>query len=151
MIELEFNKRPIDIPADLRLYRRLAMLCISIHKCSKDNSASFKQLHFFNTLLLNKKFLENYRRIKNKKSNSNLNILSPSIDPYLNRCVNYAIGANLVEQIRTRKNYKIHLTLSGQSFVQYLEEEEIMNNIFTLCDELGKILEQSITKLGKSN
>jgi hypothetical protein len=26
-----------------------------------------------------------------------------------------------------------------------------MNNIFTLCDELEKILEQSITKLGKSN
>lgn len=142
MIELEFQQRPVDIPSDLRLYRRLAMLCISISECCHGKSASFKQLHFINSLLLDKKFFDLYRSSKNTKHIPN--ILPSSADPYLNRCVNYAVGIGLIEQKKLKNNFKVILSERGNEFVNLLRQQNLISDIFDLCREIGKISENTV-------
>lgn len=141
-IQLEFNQRPVDVPADLRLYRRLAMVCISVSECCYAKSASFRQLHFINSLILNKAFRERYLIFRSKRTSPQ--ILAPSVDPYLNRCVNYAIGAALLEQKDVKAGFKVILTSSGIQFVANLRKEKLAFDIFSIVREIGRISEKEI-------
>jgi hypothetical protein len=149
-IELEFHQRPVDVPADLRLYRRLAMVCISISECCRAGSASFNQLHFINSLLINEDFRDLYMEFKTARFSPK--ILAPSADPYLNRCVNYAIGAGLLDQKGVQRGFRVELTDKGRVFVKSLRSEQLAMDVFTLAKEIGRISEteaQSVIKEGR--
>ncbi|MGD9476789.1 hypothetical protein [Shinella sp. G-2] len=141
-IKLEFNQRPVDVPPDLRLYRRLAMVCISVSECSYGKSASFRQLHFINSLIINNSFRSLYLTFKSRRTSPQ--ILAPSVDPYLNRCVNYAIGAGLLDQKNVRSGFKVSLTPIGIDFVAKLQKEKLASDIFALAREIGRISETEI-------
>lgn len=142
MIELEFKQRPVDIPSDLRLYNRLAMLAVSMSECCRGSTASLRQLHFLNSLYIDAKFRDLYLEFKSKKFS--LKILSPSADPYLNRCVAYAIGAKLIEQKKVKKGFRLILTQTGKDFVAALRKERLAADIFSLSKTFGKIPEKEI-------
>jgi len=148
MIELEFKQRPIDVPSDLRLYRRLSMLCISLSVCCRGGSASFKQLHFINALMLDPKFYNLYAGFKKHKST--LKILCPSADPYLNRCVNYALGSDLIRQKKVQNSFKVELSDKGKDFVVSLKNEELAADVFGLCESIGKISDKEVNTLLKT-
>ncbi|MBI1326987.1 MAG: hypothetical protein GC136_05030 [Alphaproteobacteria bacterium] len=148
MIELEFKQRPIDVPSDLRLYRRLSMLCVSLSVCCRGGSASFKQLHFLNALMIDSKFYNLYTGFKKHKFT--LKILCPSADPYLNRCVNYALGAGLVNQKKVQNSFKIELSDRGKDFVDSLKNEDLALDIFDLCKSIGKISDKEVNTLLKT-
>ncbi|MBY5546365.1 hypothetical protein HFO61_05910 [Rhizobium leguminosarum] len=141
-IELEFKQRPIDVPADLRLYRRLAMVCISVSECCYAKSASFRQLHFINSLIINNGFRALYLTFRSRRTSPQ--ILAPSVDPYLNRCVNYAIGAGLLDQKDVKSGFKVSLTQMGIAFVGDLRKEELASDIFSIASEIGRISETEI-------
>ncbi len=145
MIELKFKQRPIDIPSDLRLYRRLSMLCISLSECCRAGSASFKQLHFINSLMMDQKFHDFYTEYKKHKFT--LKILCPSADPYLNRCVNYALGAGLVKQKNVQNSFKIELSDEGREFVGLLKNEQLAADILDLCKSIGKTSDKEVNIL----
>lgn len=142
MIELEFTQRSVDVPADLRLYRRLAMVCISIEECCKGNTGSFKQLHFVNSLYLDQRFREIYLEYKSRRIS--LKILTPSADPYLNRCVNYALGAGLLEPKPIKTSFKLMLSSRGKQFVANLKDENLAEDIFAISKQVGRISETEI-------
>lgn len=142
MIELEFKQRPIDVPSDLRLYNRLAMLTISMSECCRGSTASLRQLHFLNSLYRDDKFRSLYLEFKSKKFS--LKILSPSADPYLNRCINYAIGAGLVEQKKVQNGFRLTLSEKGKGFVKDLKKQKLAEGIFFLSKTFGKIPETEI-------
>ena len=147
MIELEFHQRPVDVPSELRLYRRLAMLCVSMSECCRGGSASFKQLHFLNSLFIDDKFRDLYLGFKLKKFS--LGILCPSADPYLNRCVSYAIGAQLIEQKQIQSAFKVTLTQTGKDFVVRLKNQQLAGDVFDICRRIGKISDtEANTALG---
>lgn len=150
MIELEFHQRPIDVPSDLRLYRRLAMLCISMSECCRGGSASFNQLHFINAVLIDERFRQLYKDFKSKKFT--LKVLCPSADPYLNRCVNYAIGAGLLQQKQVQNSFKVSITDEGKSFVTHLKENGLASDVFAICSSIGKVSDsevQTALRMGK--
>jgi hypothetical protein len=142
MIELEFHQRPVDVPSDLRLYRRLAMLCVSMSECCRSGSASFKQLHFLNSLFIDEKFRDLYLDFKLRRFS--LKILCPSADPYLNRCVNYAIGAQLIEQKQIQNGFKVTLTQAGKDFVALLKDQQLASDVFDFCRRIGKISDTEV-------
>jgi hypothetical protein len=142
MIKLEFTQRNVDVPADLRLYRRLAMVCISAHECCKGSAASFKQLHFINSLYLDLRFREIYFEYKSRRIT--LKILTPSADPYLNRCVNYALGIGLLAPKPIKSSFKLMLSDSGKQFVANLKSQNLAEDIFAISQEIGKISETEI-------
>jgi hypothetical protein len=74
-----------------------------------------------------------------KLSRSTLKVLSPSADPYLNRCVNYAIGAGLVGQKKIKNGFRVELLLNGKEFVRRLLEQKLAEDIFSISTEIGKI------------
>ncbi|TBC96381.1 hypothetical protein ELH26_21165 [Rhizobium leguminosarum] len=141
-IEIEFNQRPVDVPADLRLYRRLAMVCISVSECCRAGSASFKQLHFINSLFINEDFRSLYMEFKFARFSPR--ILAPSADPYLNRCVNYAIGAGLLDQKDVQRGFKVELTEKGKDFVKSLRNDQLALDVIALAKEIGKISENEV-------
>ncbi|ANL30757.1 hypothetical protein AMC90_PC00107 (plasmid) [Rhizobium phaseoli] len=141
-IELEFHQRPVDVPADLRLYRRLAMVCISVSECCRAGSAAFKQLHFINSLFINDDFRAQYMEYRSVRHAPR--VLAPSVDPYLNRCVNYAIGAGLLDQKDIQRGFKVELTDKGKDFVKALRSEQLTLDIFALARQIGKISESEV-------
>ncbi|RYD50626.1 MAG: hypothetical protein EOP52_13705 [Sphingobacteriales bacterium] len=142
MIELEFHQRPVDVPVELRLYRRLALLTVSMAECCRAGVASFKQLHFLNSLYMDSTFRSLYFEFKHKRFS--LRILSPSADPYLNRCVSYALAAGLIETKDIKSGYRVSLTENGKTFVAALKKEKYLTDVFELYYSLGKISEAEI-------
>ncbi len=142
MLKLEFKQRPVDIPADLRLYRRLAMLIVSLSECCRGGTGSLKQLHFINSFYLDKNFRTLYLEFRNKKIS--LRILSPSADPYLNRCINYAIAADLILQKKIQTGIRFALTDSGKIFLNNLKNDGLIEDVFRMSSFLGKISETEI-------
>lgn len=145
MAELDFLQRPIDISSDLRLYRRLAMLVISLSECCRGNTGSLRQLHFINSFYLDDKFQELYLTFR--EGYLPLKILSPSADPYLNRCINYALGAEIIEQKKIQNGYRLILTKKGEVFLENLKELELANDLFALSRTLGKLSDTDINKV----
>lgn len=145
--ELEFTQRPIDVPADLRLYRRLAMVCISVSACCFSASASFKQIHFINTLMIDEYFRSLYLLFKKNRTSPHL--LTPSLDPYLNRCVNYALGAELLSQKKIKDGFKVSLTPKGVDFLNSLKKEKLALDIFTVALEIGRVSEREVDEAMK--
>ncbi|RUV30478.1 hypothetical protein [Mesorhizobium sp. M5C.F.Ca.IN.020.32.2.1] len=141
-IEIEFTQRPVDVPADLRLYRRLAMVCISVSECCRAGSASFKQLHFINSLFINEDFRGPYMEFRSVRFSPR--ILAPSADPYLNRCVNYAMGAGLLDQKDVQRGFRVELTDKGTDFVKSLRSQQLAMDVFALAREVGRISENEV-------
>jgi len=135
--ELEFTQRPKSLSPDLRLYRRLGMLCISLSKCSTGQAASFKQLHFINSLFIDESFRRLFLAFRAKDHPAGL--LSPSVDPFLNRCVNYAIGAGLVVQKEAKGGFRIKLAADGKVFVDKLKREKLVEDLFSIAETVGKV------------
>ena len=145
MIELKFNQRPVEVPSDLRLYRRLSILCISLSECCRGNSASFKQLNFINALIMNQNFLSIY--IDYKKNKIPLKNLCPPADPYHIRCVNYAMGVGLVNQKKIKYTFKVELSEYGRDFVDSIKKEELVTDVFDHCKGIGTISEKEINSI----
>ena len=141
--QLEFESRPHSVLPDLRLYRRLAILCISLSKCCRAKTASFKQLHFINSLFLDEKFRELF--IAFRSNEAHLGMLSPSVDPYLNRCVNYGIGANLIGQKDVKAGFRVTLLKEGELFVKQLKKQEITSDIFNIASNIGLVADTEIS------
>ncbi len=144
MLELNFQQRPVDVPVDLRLYRRLAILIIAIGKCCPGQSASLRQLHFYNALFIDADFYDSY--IKFKKNDLFIGVLSPSADPYLNRCIGYAIGLDLIEQKIIKNGFRLVITQEGKHFLKNLEENRLTKDIFMQAEVVGKIPETEIKR-----
>lgn len=142
MIQLDFKQRPVDVPSELRLYRRLSMLCISMSECCRGGTANLRQLQFLNSLYLDEAFLNLY--IDFKLNRLSLKILSPSADPYLNRCIHYAIGANLIEQKKIKNGFRVVINEDGKSFVKLLKKEKLAQDIFEISSKIGKVSEPEI-------
>ena len=118
------------------------MVCASIAECCKGNTGSFKQLHFINSLYLDPSFREIYMEYKALRIS--LKILTPSADPYLNRCVNYALGAELLEPKPLKGSFKLMLSNSGKQFVANLKDQHLVEDIFAVSKQIGKISETEI-------
>lgn len=144
MLELNFQQRPVDVPVDLRLYRRLAILIIAIGKCCPGQLASLRQLHFYNALFIDPDFYDSYIRFK--KNDIFKGILSPSADPYLNRCIGYAIGLNLIAQKVIKNGFRLVITQEGRCFLKSLEENGLAKDIFMQAELVGKIPETEIKR-----
>jgi hypothetical protein len=144
MLELNFQQRPVDVPVDLRLYRRLAILIIAIGKCCPGQSASLRQLHFYNALFIDPDFYDSY--LKFKKNDFFMGVLSPSADPYLNRCIGYAIGLNLIKQKIIQNGFRLVITQEGKQFLKNLEEYKLTKDIFMQAEFVGKIPETEIKR-----
>jgi hypothetical protein len=143
MIQLDFKQRPVDVPSELRLYRRLSMLCISMSECCRGSVASLRQLQFLNSLYLDEGFRVLY--LDFKLNRSSLKILSPSADPYLNRCIHYAIGANLISQKEIQNGFRLMLNEEGNLFVKLLKNQKLAQDIFEISLKIGKISETEIS------
>jgi hypothetical protein len=144
MLELNYQQRPVDVPVDLRLYRRLAILIIAIGKCCPGQSASLRQLHFYNALFIDFDFYDSY--IKFKNSHLFIGVLSPSADPYLNRCIGYAIGLNLISQKIIQKGFRLEVTQEGKDFLKRLEVSGLAKDILVRSELVGKIPETEIKR-----
>lgn len=144
MLKLNFQQRPVDVPVDLRLYRRLAILIIAIGKCCPGKSASLRQLHFYNALFIDPDFYNSYLRFK--KNDFFMGVLSPSADPYLNRCIGYAVGLNLIAQKIIKNGFRLIITPEGELFLKSLEEHGLTKDIFMQAELVGKIPETEIKR-----
>ena len=106
-------------------------------------SLQLRQLHFTNSLILNSTF--RYRYLAFKARETSPQILAPSVDPYLNRCVNYAIGAGLLKQKDVKSGFKVVLTPAGAAFVADLRKAELATDIFVVAKEVGRMSETEIS------
>jgi hypothetical protein len=92
-----FQRRPRDLPGDLRVAWRVALVVLLLGECSHGKKATLRKLHALNWICYsdeNRKRFESI--IEGEARPDDLNI---RIEPSLNRAIDFAVGERLTEWI----------------------------------------------------
>ena len=117
---------------------KIAQICIIICKSSKGRSGcSLIKLHIISNALNKKEYKINLLDYVNDRKE----YIFVRFDPVVNRAIKYAIGDQLVFQL---KNGTFQLTEKGKKLVEMVEKENVLVRERSFLNKLG-------TKLTKAN
>lgn len=116
--KLSFVKRPISIPPDYRPMFKLAQLVLILGLCCRSNKSTLLKLHLFSWGL---KSVENSNMLKKwVDTNFTSDMEVWSIEPTLNRAIQYALAENLCEKCGS----SILLTDKGEIFLMEIKSDD---------------------------
>lgn len=132
--KLSFKKRPIPIPADYRPMYKIALIVLTLRTCCKAETSTLLKLHLFSWALSSDK---NISKLKDYvTSNFQTDFSVWSIEPALNRALQYAIAEKICEVVNG-KNYK--LTEKGHKFYQMINADyELFDKEKVFLNFIGK-------------
>lgn len=132
--KLSFTQRPIPIPADYRPMYKIALIVLTLRICCRAETSNLLKLHLFSWALssdINASKLKEY-----VTSNFKTDFSVWSIEPALNRALQYAIAENICEVVNG-KNYK--LTEKGYQFFQMINTDtELFDKEKSFLNFIGK-------------
>lgn len=133
---ITFEKKPIPLPAEYRPMYQIALLVLVLKLCCRANASSLEKLHLFSWCLRSSSNMTELERYL--KDGVNSPMLHWTIDPALNRAINYAVADGICE-FTPNKKYK--LTSKGCSFFSKIEnDKELFNDEKDFLLRLGKKL-----------
>ena len=114
-----FKKKPIPIPAEYRPMYQIALMSLVLKYCCRGEISKLMKFHLFSWSLYSEENMKLLLAIVEKKFKNPLPHWS--IDPALNRALDYAIADGFFERIPPGK-YK--LLPKGQALVQKIESDD---------------------------
>ncbi|SHM51768.1 hypothetical protein [Flavobacterium saccharophilum] len=132
--KLSFTQRPIPIPADYRPMYKIALIVLTLRLCCRAETSNLLKLHLFSWALSSDK---NISKLKDYvTSNFQTDFSVWSIEPALNRALQYAIAENICDVVNG-KNYK--LTEKGFKFYQMINSDtELFDKEKSFLTFIGK-------------
>jgi len=117
--EFGFQARPVPVAGDLRLLWGVTLVLLIINS-SRGGRADFKRVHFLaHAARTNAGKRAAYAALENEGARYQLRV-----EPWVNRAINYAAGAQLLDIVKGRT---IKLSAAGLAAVrQILEAESVM-------------------------
>lgn len=140
--EIVFQSKPDAVPYNYRISYKIAQICIIICKSSKGRSGcSLIKLHIISNALNKKEYMINLLDYVNDRKE----YIFVRFDPVVNRAIKYAIGDQLVFQL---KNETFQLTEKGKKLVEMVEKENILVRERSSLNKLGtKLTNAKINQL----
>lgn len=128
-----FKQRPIPIPIDYRPTYKISIIILVLKLCSTSETASLLKLHLFSWILKS----EDNRLLFNKfiQSNYLMEFNVWSIEPALNRALQYSIADELCELTNTSK-YK--LTEKGKLLYSAISDSNTFDEEIYFLKKIGK-------------
>lgn len=111
-----FRRRPRDLPGDLRVVWRVALIVLILGECSRGQKASLKKLHALNWICYSAENRERFKAVI--EGHSQPDDLIMRIEPSLNRAIEFAVGEHLAEWINGNR---VKLTSHGKSFLESIK------------------------------
>lgn len=139
-VPIVFQHRPTSIPADLRPGWKIGIILLLLRKCCRQNTSSFGRLHVLSWGVRSK----DSRLALSKTSNGNmpLDALIVRIEPSVNRAVDYAIGAGLIERL---SKDRLKLTSAGIAFADEVDRrKDLFITEKQFMDAIGKKITESL-------
>ncbi|MBN8646759.1 MAG: hypothetical protein J0L55_02305 [Caulobacterales bacterium] len=146
IVNATFSIRARGISSDLRLFGRLTILLISIDRCCWRKVANLEQLHILNTLFLKARNGENYL---NRDISDNPGAFNFNIDPYLNKCIQYALAYGLIERTTSKSGYSLFLTTKGTEYLKVLQDSGEIDEYMDIGMRIGVLTRSEINRLTK--
>jgi len=132
--KLSFTKRPIPIPADYRPMYKIALIVLTLRICCRAETSNLLKLHLFSWALSSDKNISKLKEYVTSNFNTDFSVWS--IEPALNRALQYAIAENICEVVGG-KNYK--LTEKGHKFYQMINSDnELFDKEKIFLNFIGK-------------
>lgn len=134
--KITFAKKPIPLPAEYRPMYQISIIVLVLKYCCRRYTSSLHKLHLFSWCLYSE---SNKAKLKCLIEN-NFRAEMPhwSIDPALNRALNYAVADGMCE---LTSNQKYQLTNKGLAFVAKIEtDNDLFSNEKAYLKQIGKQL-----------
>lgn len=132
--KLSFTQRPIPIPADYRPMYKIALIVLTLRLCCRAETSNLLKLHLFSWALSSDKNISKLRDYVTSNFQTDFSVWS--IEPALNRALQYAIAENICEVVNG-KNYK--LTEKGFKFYQMISSDtELFDKEKSFLNFIGK-------------
>lgn len=142
-VPFTFQKRPMGIPADLRVDWRIGTIVLILYLSCRGSKATLTKLHIMNWAIRNNQGRELFLKLCSGDIGPESIIVR--FEPWLNRAVDIALAEKIIQRI---DGDRIELTVSG-----IMMAKEILNtkNCFVEEKEFLNILKKSMseTKLNK--
>lgn len=139
-MKISFTPQNKPIYPELRIIYRIVQVLLVLKICSRGNKSSLIRLHLFNWGLSSKENRTALLKFAQQTSNS---INFWSIDPMLNRAIEFAVAENLID--RGLNSYSI--TVKGLSYIDSISSIDEIEKDIKFLELLGKnITESSVNK-----
>jgi hypothetical protein len=112
-----FTKRPIPVSPDYRPMYKIALIVIILKLCCRGNNANLLKLHLFAWALKNDRNMQKLKDYIN--SNFQIDFAVWTIEPVLNRALQFAVGENICEYIKGR----YYLKEKGELFFVKIDQD----------------------------
>ncbi|USL39610.1 hypothetical protein [Priestia megaterium] len=139
--KINFQKRPLPIPADYRPLYKIAQILLVLKYCCRGGTSSLIRLHFFSWAMKSEDNKEKVLNIVYNKETKNFPIWR--FEPALNRALSFAIAEGLVEQAKL--NYR--LTPKGEEFVvRIIMLTDLMTSEKSFINKVKKKVTETLIK-----
>jgi hypothetical protein len=129
--KIVFSKQKIQVPSNIRFFRKLAQILLVIQSSPRSKSASVLKIQFFNWVFLAD---ENMRILSEYLTGSSLQKPFIPLDPFVNRAIEFGLADKLLE----KKNAKIALTYRGiQMYNSIMDDKEILLDEKSFISSMG--------------
>lgn len=129
--EIVFQSKPDAVPYNYRISYKVAQLCIIIFKSSRSQAGcSLIKLHIISNALNKKEYMIDLLDYVNNRIDS----IIVRFDPVVNRAIKYAIGDQLIFQL---KNGTFKLTEKGKKLAEKVEKENVLVREIDSLNKLG--------------
>lgn len=130
---ITFKQKPIPIPVDYRPTYKISIILLVLKFCCIGETSSLLKLHLFSWVLKFDKNMDLFQKFILSNYKDEFQVWS--IEPALNRALQYAIADNLCELTSTSK-YK--LTEKGNLFCDSILNSEAFEKEITFLKFVGK-------------
>lgn len=142
--KITFEQKPIPLPAEYRPMYQISIIVLVLKNCCRGYTSSLQKLHFFSWCLYSESNMKKLMWIV--ENGFSVRIPHWTIDPALNRALNYAVADGFCN-LTSNKKYK--LTNKGLLFVDKIEEEKDLFSVEkTFLNQIGgQITDDIVDKL----
>ncbi len=134
--KITFEKKPIPIPAEYRPMYQIAIVVLVLKFCCRSNTSSLQKLHLFSWCCYSKK---NMATLQCYLENSNRTPAPHwTIDPALNRALNYAVADGFCE-LTSNNKYKL-ASKGAQLFAKIDPDNDLFYHEKIFLKQIGKRL-----------
>lgn len=142
--KITFKKKPIPLPAEYRPMYQISIIILVLKYCCRGNTSSLQKLHLFSWCLYSESSMA--KLICLIENNYKTELSHWSIDPALNRALNYAVADGMCEMTT---NQKYRLTKKGLAFVAKIEtDDDLFRKEKAFLKQIGKqITDEIVDKL----
>lgn len=142
-VQIEFRERPVPLPAPLRLYWRVVLLCLILRDASRAGTSTLRRLHVLNWALRSPSARHNLLAVVDGRRRPEDVIVR--FDPTLSIVLDFASAELLVERL---SGGRVRLTDKGERLVKSVRKENsALEDERHFLESIGKSITEGMVEI----